>query len=50
MPMIDDGFDFIFFHVFDQVRRWTLKVGAVGSGFSIGQKKGHVEDVVDSPR
>ena len=36
VPMIDDGFDFVLFRIFDQVRWWTFKVGTVSSCLFIG--------------
>jgi len=34
-PISEDGFDFLFFHSIDKVRRWPGKVGAVSRGLMI---------------
>ena len=47
--VIDDGLDFIFFGVFDKVRRWPRVVGPVFCRFTIRGQEGRVKDVMDGP-
>ena len=49
MTVINDGLDFIFFGVFDKVRRWPRVVGPVLRGFAIRGQEGCVEDVMYGP-
>ena len=49
MTVINDGLDFVFFGVFDKVRRWPRVVGPVFCGFTIRGQEGRVEDVMDGP-
>ena len=49
VTVINDGFDFIFFGVFDKVRRWPRVVGPVFRSFAIRGQEGRVEDVMDGP-
>ena len=49
VTVINDGFDFIFFGVFDKVRRWPRVVGPVLYGFVIRGQEGCVEDVMNGP-
>src|SRR5712671_1506695 len=50
ISVIDDRFHFIFFHVFNQVRRWTRVIGAMGRSFFVRQEERGVEHVMDTPR
>ena len=47
--VINDGLDFIFFGVFDKVRRWPRVVSSVFCGFAIRGQEGCVEDVMNGP-
>ena len=47
--VINDGLDFVFFGVFDKVRRWSRIVSPVFYSFAIRGQKGCVEDVMDGP-
>ena len=52
MPMtsvVDDGLNFVFFLVFNQVRGWVREVGSVNGGLSVRQEKGGVKYVMDAP-
>ena len=49
VTVIDNGFDFIFFGVFDKVRRWPRVVGPVFCSFAIRGQEGRVKDVMDGP-
>ena len=49
MTVINDGLDFVFFGVFDKVRRWSRVVGPVFCGFAIRGQEGGVKDVMDGP-
>ena len=49
VSVINDGLDFVFFGVFDKVRRWPHVVGPVFYGFAIRGQEGCVEDVMDGP-
>ena len=49
VTVINDGLDFVFFDVFDKVRRWPHVVGPVFYGLAIRSQEGHVEDVMDGP-
>ena len=49
MTVINDGLDFVFFGVFDKVRRWPRVVSPVFYSFAIRGQEGCVEDVMDGP-
>ena len=49
VTVINDGLDFIFFGVFDKVRRWPRVVGPVFCSFTIRGQEGRVKDVMDGP-
>ena len=49
MTVINDGLDFVFFGVFDKVRRRPRVVGPVFRSFAIRGQEGCVEDVMDGP-
>ena len=49
MTVINDGLDFVFFGVFDKVRRWPRVVAPVFYGFAIRGQEGCVEYVMDGP-
>ena len=49
VTVINDGLDFVFFGVFDKVRRWSRVVGPVFCSFAIRGQEGCVEDVMDGP-
>ena len=49
VSVINDGLDFVFFGIFDKVRRWPRVVGPVFYGFAIRGQEGCVEDVMDGP-
>ena len=49
VTVIDDGLDFVFFGVFDKVRRWPRVVGPMFCRFTIRGQEGRVEDVMDGP-
>ena len=49
VPVVNDGFDFIFLGVLDQVWWWAFEIGAMSGCFFVGQQERCVEDVVDSP-
>ena len=49
VTVINDGLDFIFFGVFDKVRRWPRVVGPMFYGFAIRGQEGCMEDVMDGP-
>ena len=49
VTVINDGLDFIFFGVFDKVRRWSRVVSPVFCGFAIRGQEGCVEDVMNGP-
>ena len=47
--VINDGLDFVFFGVFDKVRRWPRVVVPVFHSFVIRGQEGRVEYVIDGP-
>ena len=49
VTVINDGLDFVFFGVFDKVRRWPRVVDPMLDSFAIGGQKGRVEDIMDGP-
>jgi hypothetical protein len=49
VTVINDGLDFIFFCVFDKVRRWPYVVVPVFHGFAIRGQEGCVEYVMNGP-
>ena len=49
VTVINDGFNFVFFGVFDKVRRWPRVVGSVLCGFTIRGQEGCMEDVMNGP-
>ena len=49
MSVINDGLDFVFFGVFDKVRRWPRVVGPMFCSFAIRGQEGRVKDVMDGP-
>ena len=49
VTVINDGLDFIFFGVFDKVRRWPRVVGPMFYGFTIRGQEGCVEYVMNGP-
>ena len=49
VSVINDGFDFVFFGVFDKVRRWPCVVGPVFWSFAIRGQEGCVEYVMNGP-
>ena len=49
VTVINDGFDFVFFGVFDKVRRWPRVVGPMFHSFAIRGQEGRVKDVMDGP-
>ena len=49
VTVINDGLDFVFFGVFDKVRRWPRVVGPMFYGFAIGGQEGCVEHVMNGP-
>ena len=49
VTVINDSLDFIFFSVFDKVRRWPRVVGPVFCSFTIRGQEGRVKDVMDGP-
>ena len=49
VTVIDDGLDFVFFGVFDKVRRWPRVVGPVFRSFAVRGQERCVEDVMDGP-
>ena len=49
VTVINDGLDFVFFGIFDKVRRWPRVVDPVLFGFAIRGQKGCMEDVMDGP-
>ena len=49
MTVINDGLDFIFLGIFDEVRRWPRVVGPVFYSFAIRGQEGRVKDVMDGP-
>ena len=49
VTVINDGLDFIFFGVFDKVRRWPRIVGPVFCSFTIRGQEGRVKYVMDGP-
>ena len=49
VTVIDDGLDFVFFGVFDKVRRWSRVVSSVFCSFAIRGQEGCVEYVMDGP-
>ena len=49
VTVINDSFDFIFFGVFNKVRRWPHVVGPVFYGFAIRGQEGCVEYVMNGP-
>jgi hypothetical protein len=46
-PHVQDGFDFIFFLAFLDIRWWPRVRGSIGLCFLVGGEKIHVEYVVD---
>jgi hypothetical protein len=49
VTVINDVLDFVFFGVFDKVRRWPHVVGPVFYGFAIRGQEGRMEYVMDGP-
>ena len=49
VTMINYGFYFVFFGVFDKVRGWPRVVGPVFRSFAIRGQEGRVKDVMDGP-
>ena len=49
MAVINDGLDFVFFGVFDKVRRWPRVVDPVFRGFTIRGQERCMEDVMNGP-
>ena len=49
VTVINDGLDFVFFDVFDKVRRWPRVVGPMFYGFAIRGQEGCVEHVMNGP-
>ena len=49
VTVINDGLDFVFFGVFDKVRRWPRVVVPVLYGFTIRGQEGRVEHVMNGP-
>ena len=49
VSVINDGLDFVFFGVFDKVRRWPRVVVSVFHGFAIRGQEGRMEYVMDGP-
>ena len=49
MTVIDDGLDFVFFGVFDKVRRWPRVVVPVFYSLAIRSQEGRVEHVMNGP-
>ena len=49
VTVINDGLNFVFFGVFDKVRRWPRVVGPVFCGFAIRGQEGCVEYVMNGP-
>ena len=49
VTVIDDGFDLIFFGVFDKIRRRPRVVGPVFYSFTIRGQEGRMKDVMDGP-
>ena len=49
VTVINDGLDFVFFGVFDKVRRWSRVVVPVFYGLAIRGQEGCVEYVMDGP-
>ena len=49
VTVINDSLDFVFFGVFDKVRRWPRVVGPVFCSFAIRGQEGRVKDVMDGP-
>ena len=49
VSVINNGLDFVFFGVFDKVRRWPRVVGPMFCSFTIRGQEGRVKDVMDGP-
>jgi hypothetical protein len=49
VTVINDGFDFVLFGVFDKVRWWPRVVGSVLHGLAIRSQEGRMENVMDGP-
>ena len=49
VAVINDGLDFVFFGVFDKVRRRPRVVDPVFRSFTIRGQKGCMKDVMDGP-
>ena len=49
VTVINDGLDFVFFGIFDKVRRRPHVVDPVFYGFAIRGQEGCVEDVMNGP-
>ena len=49
VTVINDGLDFVFFGIFDKVRRRPRVVDPVFYGFAIRGQEGCVEDVMNGP-
>ena len=49
LTVINDCLDFVFFGVFDEVRRWSRVVGPMFCGFAIRGQQGCMEDIMDGP-
>ena len=49
VTVINDGFDFVFFGVFDKIRWWPRVVGPVFCGLTVGGQQGCMKDVMYGP-
>ena len=49
VTVIDDGFNFVLFGVFDKVRRWPRVVGPMFCRFTIRGQEGCVKHVMNGP-
>ena len=49
MSVINDGLDFVFFGVFDKVRRWPRVIDPVFDCFAIRSQEGCVKDIMNGP-
>ena len=49
VTVINDGLDFVFFGIFDKVRRWPRVVVPMLHGFAIRGQEGCVEHVMNGP-
>jgi len=50
MSMVNDVLNFIFFFASDQIRWRACKVGSMDDCFSVGQKEGCMEHIMNAPR